>query len=39
MIWFVAGIIVCAAVVLAGRAHSRHLDRVEAQWKKDFGIE
>ncbi len=33
MFWMFAGLAVCAAIVIAGRAHSRHLDKLdESVW-------
>jgi hypothetical protein len=29
MTWLIFGVVLCLAVVLAGRAHSRHLDRMD----------
>jgi hypothetical protein len=32
MVWLFIGISICAIVILAGRAHSRYLDRLEAKF-------
>lgn len=32
MVWLLIGISICAIVILAGRAHSRYLDRLEAKF-------
>jgi hypothetical protein len=32
MVWLLIGISTCAIVILAGRAHSRYLDRLEAKF-------
>ena len=29
MIWLLVAIVVCAAIVIAGRAHSEHLDKLD----------
>jgi hypothetical protein len=31
MVWLLIGISICAIVIIAGRAHSRYLDRLEAR--------
>jgi hypothetical protein len=36
MIWLVAGLVICAAIVVAGRAHSRHLDRLDDLHAKGY---
>ncbi len=33
MFWVLAGLGICGAIVMAGRAHSRHLDAVEARFQ------
>jgi hypothetical protein len=33
MIWLFAALVILLFVVLAGRAHSRHLDALEARWR------
>jgi hypothetical protein len=35
MIWLFATFLILLLIVLAGRAHSRHLDAQEARWMKD----
>jgi sensor domain CHASE-containing protein len=35
MTWLLAAISICAVNVVAGRAYSRHLDRLEAKAKAD----
>jgi uncharacterized RmlC-like cupin family protein len=32
MVWLLIGVVICAIVIIAGRAHSRYLDRLEAKW-------
>jgi hypothetical protein len=38
MIWALGGLLVCAAIVIAGRRHSRYLDELDRQrdevWRK-----
>jgi hypothetical protein len=36
MIWLVAGLVICAAIVVAGRAHSRYLDRLDDLHAKGY---
>ena len=33
MVWLLVAISIYAIIFVAGRAHSRHLDRLEARWK------
>jgi hypothetical protein len=33
MIWLFAALVILLFIVLAGRAHSRHLDALEARWR------
>lgn len=32
MMWALAGLLVCTAIVVAGRRHSRHLDELDRRW-------
>jgi hypothetical protein len=32
MMWVLGGLLVCAAIVVAGRRHSRHLDELDRRW-------
>jgi hypothetical protein len=32
MMWALGGLLVCAAIVVAGRRHSRHLDELDRRW-------
>lgn len=32
MMWLLAGLCVCAAIVVAGRRHSKHLDELDREW-------
>jgi hypothetical protein len=36
MIWLFAALVILLVVVLAGRAHSRHLDAQEARWRSPW---
>lgn len=38
MLWFWGALSVCALVVIAGRAHSRYLDRLDEERDRDLFI-
>lgn len=39
MTWIILGVVIFAAIVLMGRAHSRYLDRQEDLWKIYHALE
>jgi len=36
MMWIVGGLLICAAVVVAGRRHSKYLDKLDEFDRKRF---